>query len=122
MFFFGRSVAELRLSDALHLQAQQRYAAVGAWLVHEDGLLAPGKPLLFPQGSLRLLTTVRPRGTEVYDLDMVCELEAAFASGFTPVQLLDLLEHQLRAHQTYSTMVRRKNRCIRLVYFQSVSI
>lgn len=77
--------------------------------MHEDGLLAPGKPLLFPQGSLRLLTTVRPRGTEVYDLDIVCELEAAFASGFTPVQLLDLLEHQLRAHQTYSTMVRRKN-------------
>lgn len=108
--------AELRLSDALHRQARERYEAVGAWLLDEDGLLAPGKPHLFPQGSLRLLTTVRPRGSEVYDLDIVCEFEEAFASGLTPLQLLDLLEHQLRAHQTYATMVRRKNRCIRLVY------
>ncbi len=108
--------AELRLSDALYLQAQQRYVAVGAWLLREEGLLAPGKPCLFAQGSLRLLTTVRPRETNEFDLDIVCELDAAFASGFTPVQLLDLLEHQLRVHQNYSRMVRRKNRCIRLVY------
>lgn len=108
--------AELRLSDALHLQAQQRYAAVGSWLLREGGLLAPGKPELYPQGSLRLGTTVRPRGAKVHDLDIVSEVEASFGAAFSPVQLLDLLEHQLRANQTYAPMVRRKNRCIRLEY------
>src|SRR5260370_1315895 len=55
--------AELRLSDALHRQAKERYEAVGRWLLVESGPLARGEPHLFPQGSLRLLTTVRPRGT-----------------------------------------------------------
>ncbi|TAN45641.1 MAG: nucleotidyltransferase [Nitrospirae bacterium] len=63
-------------------RAVQSYQAVGQWL--EEGYAkdmyhgSTAKPEIYPQGSIRLGTIVRPikNGTEAdYDVDLVCELQ-----------------------------------------------
>ncbi len=112
----GRICMRLQLSSLQHALAEQRYSAVGAWLEAESSPLAPLGPKIYPQGSLRIGTTVRPLGREEYDLDLVCEFEVDRQRIGHPVVLLDAVELRLKQHATYRPMVERKNRCIRLKY------
>lgn len=71
----------LDISPSDYERAVESYQAVGQWL--EDGYMEffPGsdaKPVIYPQGSIRLGTIVRPikNGAEAdYDVDLVCELQ-----------------------------------------------
>jgi hypothetical protein len=69
-------------------------------------------PDIYPQGSLRIGTTVRPWRREEYDLDLVLWL--ALYQNASPIEVLNLVERRLRDHEVYAPMVERKNRCIRL--------
>jgi hypothetical protein len=70
---------------------------------------------MYPQGSFRIGTTVRPIGRDEFDLDLVCEL--ALGSGsYDPVAILDAIERRLAANDTYRPMLKRLKRCMRLVY------
>lgn len=108
-----RIAVSLQLTPTQYLDAVRHYEAVAKWLSAPDSLLARFAPGIFPQGSLRIGTTVRPIGRDEYDLDLVCELLAML--GFhDPVWVLDLVERRLRMHGTYGPMVERMNRCVRL--------
>lgn len=111
-----RICAELRLSDALHDLAEQRYLAVAAWLTAAGSPLAAAKPHIYAQGSLRIRTTVRPRGRNEFDLDLVLELQLLLAENADPMKVLDAVERRMRENAMYRPMVERKNRCIRLNY------
>lgn len=111
-----RIAADLRLSDPLRDLAEQRYHSVGEWLLAPGSPLTAAQPLIYPQGSLRIGTTVRPRGRNEFDLDLVVELKVLLADNANPMKLLDAVERRLRDHDTYRPMVERKNRCIRLNY------
>lgn len=102
----------MQLTPSQRAEAERHYRAVGEWLSATESALAIWRPEIFPQGSLRIGTTVRPMSHEEYDLDLVCLL--AMRDGEDPIRVLNLVEQRLRAHGTYKTMVERKNRCIRL--------
>lgn len=106
---------ELQLPPSWHDSADQHYHAVCDWLEAEGSPLRRLRPLMYPQGSFRIGTTVPPVGRAEYDLDFVCELAADYRL-ITPVGLLDLVESRLRQHGTYRTMIERLKRCIRLTY------
>jgi hypothetical protein len=110
-----RICAKLQLSNTQHQQASDRYEAVGAWISRPESPLYAFKPVIYPQGSLRIGTSLKPLARNVHDLDLVCELDFDWTKA-DPVHVLDLLEEALRDHGTYSGMIKRKNRCIRLVY------
>lgn len=59
---------------------------------------------------------MRPLGRQEYDLDLVCEVQLDWRRVGNPVVLLDAVETRLRQHDTYRTMLERKNRCIRVKY------
>jgi hypothetical protein len=107
---------KLQISPTQHRLAEERYKTIGQWLEANESLLAPFNPVIYPQGSLRIGTTVRPRGRQEYDLDLVCRLLINWCSIANPVTLLDAVEHRLRQHDIYKNMLERKNRCIRLNY------
>lgn len=74
----------LDISPSDYERAVRRYQAVGSWL--EDGLqngAYPGssvKPKIYPHGSIRLGTIVKPLSESrdaAYDVDLVCELQYA---------------------------------------------
>lgn len=87
---------------------------MGAWLCEPGSRLAAFSPLIYPQGSLSIGTPVKPRGREVHDLDLVCQLLRDHRQIENPLVLMNDLEARLRERGIYE--LERKNRCIRVVY------
>jgi len=111
-----RICVALELSRTQHKTAEGRYGAIGEWLSVPGSSLARFRPEIYPQGSLRIGTTVKPLARLEYDLDLVCELALDWQRIRNPVAVLDGVEQRLREHDTYRRMVERKNRCIRINY------
>ena len=110
-----RICEKLQISESQHKQATERYNAAGKWLAQDDGILSKYNPVVYPQGSLCIGTTVRPLKYQEYDVDLVCELEIAYEKS-DPVAVLNAIETQLKQDKTYESMIEKKNRCIRLNY------
>lgn len=107
---------KLQLSPTAHDLAAERYKAIAEWLRAAGSPLARYNLVIYPQGSLRIRTTVKLRGRKEFDLDFVCELRVDPSAFPDPIRLLDMIEERLRAHGTYRHMIERKNRCIRITY------
>ena len=111
-----RICEELQLSPARYQQAVERYEAVCHWLEANGSAVASFRPSLYPQGSMRIGTTVKPIGHDEHDLDFVCEVKAPSTTFSSPLQLLKLMEARLREHKIYASIIEVKNRCVRLNY------
>lgn len=107
---------KLQLSQTAYQLAKERYVTIAKWLRAEESALARYKPWIFSQGSLRIGTTVKPRGRTEFDLDLVCLVFADPSVFSNPVDLLDMVEARLRESEVYKNMIERKNRCIRIYY------
>jgi hypothetical protein len=107
---------KLQLSETQYQQAADRYNTIGEWLGASGSPLSVYKSNIYPQGSLRIGTTVKPRGRDEFDLDLVCQFQVNPETVSDPIALLDMVEKRLREHETYRPMVERKNRCIRVTY------
>lgn len=106
---------KLQISNTQRQLAEDRYHAVANWLSVDESL-SDGEDLqIYAQGSLRIGTTVKPLNRQEYDLDLVCEINKDWR-GEDPIKLLNRIEKRLRDNKTYTPMVERKNRCIRLNY------
>jgi adenylyl/guanylyl cyclase-like protein with sensor domain/cyclic GMP-AMP synthase DncV-like protein len=73
---FLRHLAEsLDISESNYKKAEERYQAVGKWFERNESLVASFKPDIYPQGSFRLGTVIKPiSDAEEYDIDLVCAL------------------------------------------------
>lgn len=111
-----RICEELQLNSSRYEQAVDRYEAVCGWLEAEGSGVAAFAPTIYPQGSMRIGTTVKPFSREEYDLDFVCEFRFSVSQLQSPLQLLKLLEARLRQHELYRSILEMKNRCVRLNY------
>jgi hypothetical protein len=103
----------LQLTDTQFTVAESSYRTVGKWLGGDDrfdGL----NPRIYPQGSMSLLTTVKPRGRVEYDLDLIFEIDCI--EGLTPKLLYEAVRDRLRAHASYGKMLETHSRCLRLTY------
>jgi hypothetical protein len=107
---------KLQISPTAYDEARKRYRTISELLNKENSPLAKFAPDIYPQGSLRIGTTVKPKGKDEYDLDLVCLLNADPSRFPDPTVLLDMVEATLRANKTYDGMIERKNRCIRITY------
>src|SRR5579872_656511 len=97
--------AEIDIPDELHEQAALRYEEVGVWLAEEGSAIAPYSPDIYPQGSFRLGTVVRPIDPRCdYDIDLVCVLEKEKES-ITQADLKELVGARLRDHPEYSRVL-----------------
>jgi hypothetical protein len=68
----GDAIASLDIPDNVYERAVARYEAVAAWL-EERWLVSGVSGLIYPQGSFRLGTVVRPILADgEYDMDLVC--------------------------------------------------
>jgi len=107
-----RIIAELELGAQLYESVTASYEAVAAALakIHPELQVS-----IFPQGSMRLGTTILHLFGERFDLDMVCSL-AISGKIYTPEQVFELVWDALGQHDTYRQMRQKKNRCIRIEY------
>jgi hypothetical protein len=103
----------LQLTPTQYESAAEKYAAVGRWLAAPESPLHALQPVIYPQGSMALQTTVKPLRRMEYDLDLVCEVQP---SGHSAMQLFDLVYTRLHENGTYRPIVEKKKRCVRLNY------
>jgi hypothetical protein len=104
----------LQLSPTQHQKAVDRYSAIARTL---DGPNSPFNQIesnLYPQGSMRLGTTVKPIDGP-HDLDFVCEFNVSHTS-VNPMVLLNAMYKVFEDHGVYGGMVELKKRCVRIVY------
>lgn len=105
----------LQITKTQYSTAESRYVAVGEYLSREDGIFAVAGPSIYPQGSFRIGTMVKPLTGQEYDLDIVCELNLSWPR-VNPEDVLKALARDLRANHLYAPILEQKNRCIRLNY------
>lgn len=73
-----RMASVLDIPDHVYEDATLKYEDVGTWLAAEDSELKDYTPEIYPQGSFRLGTVVRPISRlDEYDIDLVCLLDIA---------------------------------------------
>ena len=107
----------LEITKTQRQLAEERYKAVGKWLAEgEYCLLGDGKKQCFkdgeiyPQGSFRLETMVKPIGKNEFDIDLVFYTPNVSADMITPERLKELVGNRLKEHDTYKKMLTPLNR------------
>lgn len=112
--FLDCIVDSLDLTDTQHKHIKSAYHAVGKYLSEGDNPILEGA-MIYSQGSVRLNTTVKPKGSEQYDVDLLCYLPNA--SQFTGwAQVLDAVHERLSKHETYRKMLHPLPRGYRIMY------
>lgn len=110
----------LDISDTQHEAAVKHYEAVGNWLNEEDSPIAVYDPQIYPQGSFRLGTMIKPlNDADEYDIDLVCEMMSLKKENTTQKRLKDLVGDRLKVNERYRKMLREGNRCWTLQYSDS---
>ena len=119
-------IEKLELPASAYEKARKRYDDLGAWFDRDDSLVKDNTPHIFPQGSFRLGTAIRPLDeSEAYDLDLSCKLRDGITKDtHTQEYLKKLVGHELnayRAHRGIKSELEAKHRCWRLEYQDDLS-
>jgi len=116
-----RGLAEsLDISEAQYEAAVKHYEAVGDWLNKDDSPIAAHDPQIYPQGSFRLGTMIKPiNDKDEYDIDLVCELKTLKKENVTRKQLKDMVGDRLKENERYRKMLKEGKRCWTLQYADS---
>ena len=109
--------AELDIPTELAEEAIVEYESVAAWLGDESSPLRPFLPEIYPQGSFRLGTPVRPIRGDDFDIDLVCRLTLGKAET-TQKELKNSVGTRLRQDPELSKRIKERRRCWTLTYGQ----
>lgn len=110
----------LDVSDSQYEAAKAHYEAVGNWLNDEGSSIAAYEPEIYPQGSFRLGTAIKPLNQEdEYDVDLACELKALSKDRVSQSMLKTLVGDRLRENKKYAAMLEEGNRCWTLHYSEA---
>lgn len=105
----------VQLDKSRYERMKKHYEAVKDWIESDEKFFKPYKYDVYPHGSVRILTTVKPIGKDEFDLDIAIHL-TSLLSTHTPARIYAELKRRLQEHETYKAMMQTKNRCIRLNY------
>lgn len=106
----------LQITPTQYHLAEEKYNAVGDWLRAKESPLYKYEPAIYPQGSFRIGTTVKPIGREEYDVDLVCQL-LNDGSIIDPMKLLNDVYNRITSSDLYKPPVsEKKNRCVCINY------
>jgi hypothetical protein len=116
--FLEKLAESLEVQASRYDEAEKHYKAVGNWLGEDGSPLAPYDPEIYPQGSFRLGTAIKPLSeADEYDIDLACELSLS-RNEVSQKQLKQLVGDRLKAHETYRRMLGKDEgrRCWTLNY------
>ena len=107
---------ELDIPPALHEEAVLQYSDVGDWLGAPGSPLEKYTPEIYPQGSFRLGTVVRPiRQNGEFDIDLVCRISKT-KDQTTQADLKHLVGDRLKDRADLKRRLEECRRCWRLNY------
>ncbi len=114
--FLKATADSLDIPEELRQEATLKYEDIGEWLGAEDSNLRVYSPEIYPQGSFRLGTVVRPIvDADEYDIDFVCRLEVE-KEATTQKDLKKMVGDRLRLRSDLARILEPLRRCWRLNY------
>lgn len=111
----ARVAESLQLDKTRRQQMEDAYSGVTTFLSNDESYFKNLDIDIYPQGSVRIGTTVRPIKGEEFDLDMVLHIRKLY-KDFHPQVIYRELYNKLKGHGVYGSMTEPKNRCVRLNY------
>ncbi len=107
-----RVIAEsLDIPQHLYEDAVLRYEDVGRWLASEDSELQNYSPEIYPQGSFRLGTMIKPlTDKDEYDIDLVCCLKIE-KQNITQKLLKQMIGDRLKKREDVAQILEAGRRC-----------
>lgn len=119
-------VEKIELPDYAYETATKRYEDLGKWFSRDESSLKNLSPHIFPQGSFRLGTAIRPIDeSESYDLDLGCELENGVnVNNCTQKKLKTFIKQELETYRDargIKNVLEEKHRCWRLEYLDELN-
>ncbi|MCK9220678.1 MAG: nucleotidyltransferase [Bacteroidales bacterium] len=105
---------EIQLDSTRYERMKTSYEAVKNWIEGDELFFHPYRYDVYPHGSVRILTTVKPIGKDEFDLDIVIHLKST--TPHTPQRIYAELKRRIGENEKYRGMMELKNRCIRLNY------
>ena len=103
--------SKLDITKAQYETAKKRYEAVGKWLAEGEYCLTGDSKVclkngeIYPQGSIRLATAVKPIGQGEFDVDLVFFSPNVSRYDIDPSELNRLIGERLRANADYRRMM-----------------
>jgi hypothetical protein len=106
---------EVQLDETRYKRMIVSYEAVKNWIESDEIFFKPYEYEVYPHGSVRIFTTVKPIGKDEFDLDMVLHFKDTMIVH-SPLKIYSELKRRLNEHDIYKKMVESKSRVIRLNY------
>ncbi|MBQ3547082.1 MAG: nucleotidyltransferase [Clostridia bacterium] len=104
---------KLQLTPQLYELATQRYETI-IEILRKDDVFKQTELNVYPHGSFKLKTTVKPLAGEEFDLDFVAELP--INSNITPKELYNHIVRILDDDASHKGKIEPKTRCVRVNY------
>lgn len=119
-------VEVVELPVSAYEKAKKRYDDLGEWFSREESQVNSNEPHIFPQGSFRLGTVIRPlHEKEAYDLDLSCKLARGLSKDTcTQEELKKLVGCEIESYRVARNIKspkEEKHRCWRLEYQDELS-
>lgn len=105
----------LQLDETRYNRMIVSYEAIKKWIEGDELFFKPYKYEVYPHGSVRVFTTVKPIGKLEFDLDIVIHFNDSHVSH-SPLKIYTELIRRLNEKETYKKILEKKNRVIRLNY------
>ena len=110
----------LDLTDTQEKTIKKAYERVADWLNEKDSCLSAYDVEIYPQGSMKIGTVVKPLKTDDYDVDMVCVLRKN-SNSLSAGRVKRLVGKRLMESPVYSEMLQaEKKRCWTLNYSENL--
>jgi hypothetical protein len=114
------------IPESAYEAAKRRYEDLGQWLNRSEAYCSPFDPQVYPQGSFRLGTVIRPITSDgEYDLDLGCRLRRGITKqSHTQKEVKHLLGADIAAYRRargINKAPEEMRRCWRLKYADELS-
>jgi len=105
----------VQLDDTRYDRMKTSYESVKDWIENDEIFFKQYNYNVYPHGSVRILTTVKPIGKDEFDLDIAIHLKSN--TTHTPQRIYAELKRCMEAYaKKHGLKIEAKNRCVRLDY------
>jgi len=111
----ARMAESIQLDETRKAKMESSYSAIKDLLDNDDAFFSKLDFELYPQGSVKIGTTVKPLKGSEFDLDIVIHLKTDWTK-YSSSRIYNEVKRVLMSNANYSDKVELKNRCIRLNY------
>ena len=111
----ARIAESIQLDDTRKGRMESAYNAIDSILSNDEIFWKKIKYEIYPQGSVKIGTTIKPQDNDEFDLDIVVHIYDDWKK-YSASQIYSHLKRAISNNDKYKNKIELKNRCIRVNY------